>query len=407
MVGAAAVPVGTSPVAPARAQKTQTTDELTLGGEGRYLFRDVATDGAVAYLAGTAPSDDGTAAWVVRMSDGRPTWLETFRGDGDTRATSVAVDEGGGAVVAGATVASGTDGERGWVLAVDEAATRRWGQTFPGTGGVARGVTTTPDGEALICGRAESGLTGVEGWLARVRADGTPRWTKTYGDDLKVAFNDVAVVDGTPRVAGLASPRGDSGAGFYAAVATGGGLRDRRRYDLDGLATGVTALVPAPNGTVLAGTHESERDHFDVWVARVGPDGRRQWTKRVGRSRRDRLADAARTPDGGVLLAARSDERGGSARDAWIVSVDADGEKTWGRTFGAPGDDRADGVAVVDEGYLVAGKRTTDEGSQGWVARRPLDDAPPSLLSEPVPTVGLLGTLAGVAGGVAALRRRS
>jgi len=383
---------------------------LMLGGRERYLFRDVALDGPTGYLGGVAPTGDGTAAWVVRIYEGRPTWLNTY-GDGrDSRATTVVPAPDGGVIVAGATVASGTDTERGWVFALDADGTMRWEQAFSGTNGVARSLSLTPDGEILAAGRVESGLTGIEGWVARLRPGGAVRWVRTYGRDLKVAFNAVAHVGGSPVVAGLASPRGDRGDGFLARVATRGGLRDRRRYDLDGLATGVTAIAPGPDGAVVGGTREGPRDHFDVWAASIDGDGTRRWTETYGRSRRDRLADAARTPDGGALLAGRTDERSGSAREGWVLKVGADGDREWTRTFGGSGDDRLDGVAVGESEYVVAGKRTTRaDGPQGWATRRSLDDDSGSSSLESIPSAGIVGSLAAVVVGVGlgVLRRRS
>jgi len=394
---------------PSAAQETTTESwTLRLGGEGRYAFRDVAPveDGHV--LAGVAPAGETTAAWAVRLVEDRPVWLETYGGDRPSRATCVAATGDGGAVVGGATVAAGTDTERGWVVAVDADGAVRWERSFSGTRGVARSVAVAPNGDVLVVGRAQSGLTGVEGWLVRVTADGDPVYRRTVGRDLQVALNAVVVRDGTPLVAGLASRRGNRGDGLLATVTPSGALADRRRYDLDGLATGVTALVPTDDGTLVAGTHEGPRDHFDLWVASVDAAGDRRWTATFDRSRRDRLADAAATPDGGAVLVGRSDERDGSARDLWAVRVGPDGQKRWGRVLGGPGDDRGDGVAVSAGAYVVAGTRTTRaDGQQGWVVRRSLDDAPPSLLPEPLSGVGSVGALAGVAGALGMLGLRA
>ena len=95
----------------------------------------------------------------------------------------------------------------------------------------------------------------------------------------------------------------------------------------------------------------------DYWVVKIGSDGTKQWDQSFGRSLYGTdLQSAVAATDGSYLL-------GGivssvtTARDFWLVKLNADGTKQWEKTFGTPGwEDHLYGmVATADGGFLIGG----------------------------------------------------
>ncbi|MBC7921628.1 MAG: T9SS type A sorting domain-containing protein [Ferruginibacter sp.] len=96
------------------------------------------------------------------------------------------------------------------------------------------------------------------------------------------------------------------------------------------------------------------------------------WDRTLGGSSRDLLQSMVATPDGGYLLAGRSESglggdktqasKGGS--DYWVVKLDGHGNPQWDRTLGGIGyDNLASVVVTADGGYLLAG--SADLGISG------------------------------------------
>lgn len=92
------------------------------------------------------------------------------------------------------------------------------------------------------------------------------------------------------------------------------------------------------------------------------------WNETFGRSGDDKLKAGVPMDNGGFLLVGQTNTAGGSS-DGWLVAVGSSGERQFATTFGGPGEDRVSDVVATDDGYLLAGWRTTDGNTQGWLLK--------------------------------------
>lgn len=134
-------------------------------------------------------------------------------------------------------------------------------------------------------------------------------------------------------------------------------------------------VVPSTDGYVLAGVAGEEDTRG--FAVRTDAAGRPRWRRTLGSSAGYFNAGAAH-PDGGVVLAGTTNvrERGPTvdrplSSDPWLVRLDEAGDLVWTRTLQpAAGAGGVDALSRAADGYLVAGRRQSDEDdrSRPWVA---------------------------------------
>lgn len=94
-----------------------------------------------------------------------------------------------------------------------------------------------------------------------------------------------------------------------------------------------------------------------------------QWQKAFGGSMDDVAESIKVTPDGGYIVAGRSNSTDGDitgnhgGNDYWVVKFDATGAIQWQKSLGGSGDDIATDIqTTTDGGYIVAGRSSSTNG---------------------------------------------
>lgn len=119
------------------------------------------------------------------------------------------------------------------------------------------------------------------------------------------------------------------------------------------------AILQVPDGGyLLAGSTESEgAGNDDVWLVKIGPDGKKLWGKTYGGSKSDRAYALQPTADGGYVIAGKTESFGLGGEDVYLLKTDAYGKLLWSKTYGGTGDDRAYSVRqTADGGFILAGR---------------------------------------------------
>jgi formylglycine-generating enzyme required for sulfatase activity len=134
-----------------------------------------------------------------------------------------------------------------------------------------------------------------------------------------------------------------------------------------------SALLTNDDGYLLVGKSESGaggdktqsgQGWSDIWVVKIDADGNKSWDKSYGGSSHDYANAALSTNDGGYLLVGVSESgadgdktqssQGGN--DIWVVKIDADGNKVWDKAYGGGGSEYANAaLSTNDGGYLLVG----------------------------------------------------
>ncbi len=124
-------------------------------------------------------------------------------------------------------------------------------------------------------------------------------------------------------------------------------------------------------------------DTANYYISKCDASGNLVWEKEYGGGSEDRAFSVKQTSDNGFIVAGFSfsatgdvvqQHAGGS--EAWIVKLDANGNKQWATTYGGTSSDTAYAVCQMpDGGYLVCGAAKSANGdvpgnngsSDGWV----------------------------------------
>lgn len=208
-----------------------------------------------------------------------------------------------------------------------------WERTYGGTSSeFARSIQRTADGGCVMAGVTSSNdgdVTGQHGeydaWVVKVDAVGTIEWQTTLGgSDYDGANAVLQAADG-----------GFVFAGYSAST----------------------------DGDVL-GVHGGD----DGWVVKLNAAGELQWQLALGGSGDELFNAIVASDDGGYLIAGTTDSNDGDVAgahgltDIWVAGIDADGALSWQRTLGGTGHDQGNAIALLPDGYLVAGLTDSNDG---------------------------------------------
>ena len=131
------------------------------------------------------------------------------------------------------------------------------------------------------------------------------------------------------------------------------------------------AVAKQPTGLVLAGsTTSSGAGGADMWLVAVDATGKQLWEHTYGGAGED-VAQAVLVLPDGFLLAGTTTSKGAGTVDAWLVRTDADGNALWDRTYGGKNYDDALELYPAGDGYVFSGttSSTGAGGAELWLVR--------------------------------------
>ena len=132
-------------------------------------------------------------------------------------------------------------------------------------------------------------------------------------------------------------------------------------YYAGGLDESFTDAVPMADGGYLAlgWTRSYGAGSYDGWLVRTGPSGEVIWQKAYGGPEEEVFYSAFLLEDGGFLVLGYTSSYGAGDDDAWVLRLTSTGSIVWQKTFGGPGEDWAAHAARTDDGgFILAGYRT-------------------------------------------------
>lgn len=326
--------------------------QRTLGGSKQEWYCRVrqTTDGGYI-VAGMTQSSDGDITnnkgqndfWVVKLSKiGAIEWQQTYGGSGDEYPYSIELTSDGGYILAGFSTSndgdvSGNHGGRDyWILKISSIGAIQWQKSLGGTRDeFATSAKQTTDGGYIVAGytRSNNGdVTSNHGeddfWIVKLSSVGAIEWQKTYGGSNR---DWAACIQQT----------------------TEGGYI-------------VAGWTQSLNGDVT-GFHGNAAG--DVWVLKLSASGIIEWEKAFGGTNDEGAQSIQQTFDGGYVVAGGSISSDGDATinhgyyDFWIVKLTNGGALEWQTSLGGTGDDNAaEIVQTPDGGYIVAGRTDSTNG---------------------------------------------
>lgn len=355
-------------------------DSLTASGSaGDDTARGVAADGTVLTCGATtgdlgATSGGQLDAWCAPLEpDGQLGAASQFGGADAEVITGLGSLDGIGTWYASGTLSGILPGAQdttgrglgngdALMMQLDVQGRPVWARQFgTATEDGALGAAATPDGDGVLAGYTDGDLEGPskggrDGFISRFDPSGNQRWITQLGS---------------------------SGADTFTAVTTAG--EAQRGTELV-IAAGITdADVDAEGPALNAGLN-------DGFVAAVGPDGELDWLTQFGSSFEETVAGVASDGTTVYVTGSTGDDFGdllddggpGGARDGFLAAIDTlSGEVLWVSRFGSAADETMTGLAITEDGLLVASGITTGQmgddppggGSDGFVIAFPLAQA--------------------------------
>lgn len=256
-----------------------------------------------------------------------------------------------------------------WTHVIGSTANDRVYGVVPGAGGtVLTAGYTRGDLDAAHPSGASDDM-----FVASIDATGTRKWLRQLGDPLKADRAYATASDGTGGIyiAGYTSGSfdgtvnaGDKDAILARLDATGALLWSAQLGSAGEDKALAVALAPDGGAYVggIAGGGMPGRTSLganDGWVARYSATGTSQWVTAVGTGATDEVLGLVAAADGVVVVgdtegALGAPSKGG--KDAFVLSVRADGVARWSTQLGTAADDRAVGVVADATGrFLLVG----------------------------------------------------
>ena len=137
-------------------------------------------------------------------------------------------------------------------------------------------------------------------------------------------------------------------------------------------------MIPTTDGGYILTTRSNSTDgdltfnhgSLDVWVVKLDVLGSISWQKSFGGSGSDIANSIVQTTDGGYIIAGYTASGDGDVTQldanggAWVMKIDASGNKLWDKTFGGNFDDYAYSIIqTADGGYAFAGYTSSTNGA--------------------------------------------
>jgi hypothetical protein len=287
-------------------------------------------------------------------------WQQAFGGADFENAAAVQQTADGGYIIAGTTNSFGAGMNDAWLVKTNERGEKEWDKTYGGAAEDAcRAARQTSDSGYILAGYTYSeGAGRTDFWLVKTDAAGNTVWDRTFGDSGAQYANAVRqTTDGGYIVVGSTNPFGvpdkdlllvrtDASGNLLWHTTLGG------EYDDEAAAV----LEAADGGYIVAGmTNAVGVGMSDAWLIKIDASGNKVWDKTFGGT--DEGAEAVeQAPDGGYIVAGTTYSDGAGSGDVWLIKTDAGGDLMWSKTFGGADEDLGKSVApIADGGYVVAG----------------------------------------------------
>ncbi|HUQ05602.1 MAG TPA: hypothetical protein VM261_24030 [Kofleriaceae bacterium] len=385
--------------------KVDTARRLVAGPDGSVFvvgdFDEAATFGTLGEKTAVGKSD----AFVAKVDgNGVFQWVTTIGGKNEERGDSVAVDAKGNVAfvglysdVATAGGLSGTsDGSDDmFVVATDAKGEVQW---LWDTGGLASDAATSVSaagdggwivaasfGQKVKFGETELQSKGLEdAALVKLSSEGEVKWVAHLGGEYPDEITHLDV-DPSGNIYALGHFKGTLDIGGTSLKSAGDDDLFVAKFDSVGnpvwSARLGNAFAERPGGLsvdgagnmVIAGSFDKDVDFFgtpvlskgesDVFVARLGPDGKLLWVKTYGGERADAAYGVDTDAAGNVVVAGgfeTSIDLGGGVyktagyMDGFFLKLDPNGAHVWSRRWGAKDQDVAIAVTTLADGSVFA-----------------------------------------------------
>jgi len=125
---------------------------------------------------------------------------------------------------------------------------------------------------------------------------------------------------------------------------------------------------------VVVGYTIADNGKRDVYLVKTHSDGEKDWDKTFGEAGDD-MGWSLLTASDGYVIAGTTESYGSEGKDLLLLKTDLDGEETWTKHFGGPGDQWGTSLLKNTDGYLIAGVSESPDAKimNGYLVKTDLD----------------------------------
>ncbi len=248
----------------------------------------------------------------------------------------------------------------------------------------AESVQATNDGGYIVAGSTESfGAGSYDAWLIKLNDKGEKEWEKTYGGihDEK-AYDVKQTSDGGYILVGYTETASNGGADIFLVKTDASGNKSWETKYGGGKNDVGRCVVQTNDGYLITGFTQSSGDHYCyVYILKVDLNGVVRWEKTVGGGDDASGNFIDKTKDGGFVIVGFTKDLSAGLNDIYLIKLDAGGNVSWEKIFGAGDEDKGYCVRqTTDGGYIITGLtrnlgagysdlylcKTDDKGNRIW-----------------------------------------
>jgi hypothetical protein len=353
----------------------------TYGGTGEDKASSVqqTEDGGYIVIGSTSSYGAGDQdIWILKLDiSGNVEWQKTFGGSGVDEASAVLQTAEGGFIIAGRTSSFGAGKNDAWILKLDRDGNVQWQKTFGGAeDDEAYSVQQTSDNGYIVAGSTASfGVEKKDAWILKLDADGRIEWQKTFGGSEDDSAHDVQQLsDGSYIFAGTTASFGAGKKDVWVVkLGIDGKPEWQKTYGTKEDEEAYLIRQASDEGFLIGGWTKTYGD-VDAWIIKIDSVGIVKWQKAYGADKEDRIYSVRQTGDGKYIAAGSTDSFGAGKKDAWILRLDGNGNILWQKIFGGNGDDEAvSAEPTLDGGFILAGWTSSYGAGSGDVWGMKLD----------------------------------
>ncbi|GBE30299.1 hypothetical protein BMS3Bbin04_01331 [bacterium BMS3Bbin04] len=292
-------------------------------------------------------------------------WFHTYGGAYSEDMRMITLDGEGGFVAAGASAGENHRNIVMYLINVDGEGQVIWEQTYSyGEKTKAKDIFRLPGGGYIVSGYfVNNDGTHMDALIMRLDNEGNVLWDyvfEGYAND--VAWRTLPVEGGYVTVGITESNAAKQRDAFLIKLTEDGEEVWHREI---GTPNGerATCMTVLPDGGFALAGRMRDIDNLieDGWLVRTDSEGIVLWTQTYGGDRREEFLWIESLEEGGFILCGKTNSNNNRDDfDHWLVKTDADGDVLWERTYGnVTGDDWAQMVQVLPDGYVMAGRGYT------------------------------------------------
>ena len=328
----------------------------------------VAPDGSMYLTGNHIAGNDPSKIYLVKFApDQTVSWQETWDGPAQffsNNARDVAIAPDGSAVYV--TGSSFIDPNVAVLLKFNSAdGTLVWDRSWGGNANP-EGVAVASDGSVYVAGSVRLSFN-QQIFVTKFNAAGDVVWHQVWntpessvdsqGQDVAVdAADNIYVAGVTPRP-DPNLPGGFIGAVALLKVAPAGSLMWQRTVGADGGIDARGGVAVASDGSVYVagGRFDARTSDLNALVLKFGSDGSLLWNRNWGGRSGDDAAGVAVRADGAIFVSGNTNSFGSGSDDAFLLRLAPNAKVMDAVTWGGPGIDHGDSVAVNPGGNVVLG----------------------------------------------------